>query len=299
MFPQGWSANFALFCTQQAFLNFLGFALGVKQLVDVLVVVSNRVGCIPTSKTGISWWDTYLVSASPHAYTRAGLLWWLCKCPVQWQRWPVWLDDHEPLLMVRSTWRLVWAQSEEADLLHQRSVWSQLLGLQQDQTSSWACMERSFSAKNRYCWACLWYWKHHCRPWWGGWLSAKDIIWNCVGRFDCRSWGIRMFASWWLQWPALEWELETKWQFMLWPQPNGLVCTVLCSNSLWRVQAQQPQVKNEVESDDATNARSSMSLSKPLMQIYNKAVPPGYSWQSLFAWLVQFYLNLIIHIQIW
>ncbi len=112
--------------------------------------------------------DIYLFSASPHGYTRAGLLCWLCKYPVQWRRWPVWLDEHESVLMVRSTWRLVWAQAEEADRLNQRTFWSQLLGLQQDQTSGWACMERSFIAKNSYCWASIWYWKHHCRPWWGG-----------------------------------------------------------------------------------------------------------------------------------
>ncbi len=122
-----------------------------------------------------------------------------------------------------------------ANQIHQRSVWSQLLGLQQDQTSSWACMERSFSAQNSYCWACLWYCKHHCRPWWGGWLFAKDIIWNGVGRFDCRSWRLGIFASCWLQRSTLHRKLETKWLFMLWSQPNGLVCTMFSSNSSWRV----------------------------------------------------------------
>jgi len=36
-----------------ALFNLLGFALGV--LVDVFVVLSKMVGCILTSKTGISW----------------------------------------------------------------------------------------------------------------------------------------------------------------------------------------------------------------------------------------------------
>ncbi|DBB04423.1 TPA: hypothetical protein ACH3X1_012905 [Trebouxia sp. C0004] len=57
---------------------------------------------------------------------------------------------------------------------------------------------------------------------------------------------------------------------------NGSVCTILCSNSSRRNQAQQPQVKNEVDRDDATNARFSMSSSKPHMQIYIKVVLAGY-----------------------
>ena len=61
-------------------------------------------------------------------------------------------------------------------------------------------------------------------------------------------------------------------------EPNGFSWFAQFSAAIAHeeIQAQQLQVKNEVDRDDAKHARSSMSLLEPQMQIYNQVVPASY-----------------------